>query len=68
MRDSWVDEDGAREFMKHLKQDYNAEVENLISFAKDSSDPRMQRCWAALSILKRVIDNMEAERGKSSDT
>ena len=54
--------------MKHLKQDYNAEVENLISFAKDSSDPRMQRCWAALSILKRVIDNMEAERGKSSDT
>lgn len=58
----WIDEDGAREFLKRLKGQYNSRVEMLVNHAQNSPDPVMRTQWGHLNMLKQVIDDMEAER------
>lgn len=65
--DTWADEEGAREFVKTLRRQRVAQVENLVGAAKSSLDPAMQRNWAAIAQLDNVISMMEDERGKPDD-
>ncbi len=62
--DSWANEPGAREFIRELKRQRDGEVEALIGAARNSPDPAMQRGWAAIAQLTKVIEMMEEERGK----
>ncbi len=62
--ETWANEEGAREFLKTLKRHRQAEVDMLIGVAKSSSDPAIQRTWAAIAQLDKVIEMMEDERGK----
>lgn len=67
MSETWADEEGAREFVKTLKRQRLQHVEMLIGAAKGSSDPAIQRTWAAIAQLDNVISMMEDERGKPDD-
>jgi hypothetical protein len=62
---TWAEEDGAVEFYRELKRQREAEIVMLIGAAKNSTDPAMQRSYAAIAQLEKVIGMMEAERGKS---
>ncbi len=64
LSDTWADEVGARDFVRELKRQREGEVEALIGAARNSTDPAMQRGWAAIAQLTKVIEMMEDERGK----
>ncbi len=61
---TWADEAGAREFVRLLKKQRDSEIEMLVGLAKNSPDPAMQRSWAAIAQIQKVIEMMEDERGK----
>ncbi len=64
MNETWADDEGALEFVKTLKRQRLQEIEMLVGAARSSTDPAMQRSWAAIAQLEKVIDMMEDERGK----
>ncbi len=62
--ESWADDPDALEFIKGLKKMRLQEIEMLVGAARSSTDPTMQRSWAAIAQLEKVIEMMEEERGK----